>query len=69
MFFETPEKGALILGRLARLPVLAGLHPVRIEFFWRPPEGVSVTVQRPPGIKARLGEKREDKNGINGTKK
>lgn len=35
----------------ARISVLPGLHPVRIEFFWRPPEGVSVTVQRPPGIK------------------
>ena len=37
---------------LFRISVLPGLHPVRIEFFWRPPEGVSVTVQRPPGIKA-----------------
>lgn len=35
--------------------MLPGLHPIRIEFFWQPPDGVSVTVQRPPGIKAPQG--------------
>ncbi len=40
---------------LARIKVLPGLHPIRIEFFWQPPDGVSATVQRPPGIKATGG--------------
>ncbi|CAE7454343.1 unnamed protein product [Symbiodinium pilosum] len=35
-----------------RLTMLAGLHPVRIEFFWKPDANPVVSVARPPGIQA-----------------
>ncbi|CAK9011072.1 Hypothetical protein SCF082_LOCUS10936, partial [Durusdinium trenchii] len=33
-----------------RMQVLPGLHPVRVEFFWKPSDTVA-SIQRPPGIK------------------
>ncbi|CAE7354417.1 unnamed protein product, partial [Symbiodinium sp. CCMP2456] len=33
-----------------RLFMLPGLHPVRIEFFWKPDASPVVSVERPPGI-------------------
>lgn len=39
-------------GLSLRIQVLRGLHPVRVEFFWRPAAFSTGTLSRPPGIKA-----------------
>ena len=31
--------------------MLQGLHPIRVEFFWRPAAFSTGTLSRPPGIK------------------